>query len=1064
MSAAGLDRNQWLRVKQLVAEGATRPPADRARFLDDLGSDDAAVRREVESLLAAHDQAGDFFERRSPALSALADAGVSLPRESAHLSTGHRLGSYEVLAAIGAGGMGEVYRARDTKLGREVALKFLPETFTHDPERLARFRREAQILAALNHPHIGAIYSLEEDRETVFLVLELVDGESLDKHIARARLPEDAALTIAAQIASALQAAHERGIVHRDLKPANIALTGDGQTKVLDFGLATSRGAPVSDVVHAHTATFAQTDLGVVLGTAAYMSPEQARGQIVDVRTDVWAFGCVLYEMVAGRPAFGRGTRSETVAAILEREPEWDALPPTTSPSVRRLLVRCLEKDPDRRPADMREVRVEVEGALEARRTAAGRSRRIAAAVAVLVFAGGAALWAWNRTANVRWAREKALPEAARLADREAFPAAFSLAEQAALHLPADDPALVDLWPRISTNSSFVTVPPGADISMKEYGADDATWRLVGRSPLESVRLPMGVFEWKVEKAGYEPLRLASPNPGVLLRNLSAYPSLTLELEEAGAVPAGMVPVPGGDYPVRLTGFNPRGLVGVNSFFIDRYEVTNRAFKEFIDRGGYQNEKYWTDPDLADGHTPIPEVLKHQFHDITGRPAPAGWELANFQRGQDDYPVTGVSWYEALAFCRSNGKTLPTVFHWSRAAMSPGEHLAPLLPAVIPRSNFESKGFVPVGSLGGIGPYGTFDMGGNAREWAWNKAGDNRWILGGSWDQPIHMYTVSNNAPPTDRSPTNGVRCAMYKDGQVPDQLTSPVELRVVDYRTAPAVSDEVFRLFKQRFSYDPTPLNARVEATDQSPPDWNTEKVTFDAGYGGERVIAYLTLPKGGPTPYQVVVAFPGLGPFQNRGGIVPYDANDFIVKSGRAIVQPVFKGSYERWDGFMGLVGEEYQRTFRERVVQWYQDLGRTLDYLSTRREFDSARVAFTGLSFGASIPLPLLAVEPRVKAAVLMSAGFSELRLPPEADPINYVSHITIPIVMVGGRYDYVLPLETAQRPLFERFGTRPSDKRHAILEAGHTPLPRSDLVRETLDWLDRYLGPITGRKIS
>jgi eukaryotic-like serine/threonine-protein kinase len=276
-------------------------------------------------------------------------------------------------------------------------------------------------------------------------------------------------------------------------------------------------------------------------------------------------------------------------------------------------------------------------------------------------------------------------------------------------------------------------------------------------------------------------------------------------------------------------------------------------------------------------------------------------------------------------------------------------------------------------------------------------------------------------------------------------------------------VSDEAFRLFKQRFSYDRTPLNARVEATDQSRADWTAEKVTFDAAYGGERVPLYITLPKGASPPYQIVVSFPGLGPFQNRGGIVQYDTNDFIVRSGRVVVQPVFKGSYERWDGLMGLVGQEYLRTFRERVVQWYQDLARTLDYLSTRREFDVERVAFTGLSFGASIPLPLLAVEPRLKAAVLMSAGFSELSLPPEADPINYVSHVTLPVLMVAGRYDYVLPLETAQRPLFERFGTNASDKRHVILEAGHTPLPQSDTVRETLEWLDRYLDPVsqTGR---
>src|SRR6266516_3585342 len=232
------------------------------------------------------------------------------------IAVGGRLGPYEILSPLGAGGMGEVYRARDTKLNRDVAVKILPDTFTHDPERLARFRREAQVLASLNHPHIGAIYGLDEANGQQFLVLELVDGESLDRRIARGPIPVDETLVIAKQIAEALEAAHEKGIVHRDLKPANIALTGDGKVKVLDFGLAKALGpaAGSADSVDSPTLTFAATQAGIILGTAAYMSPEQVRGRAVDKRADIWAFGAVLYEMLTGRRAF-QGDEISTLTA-----------------------------------------------------------------------------------------------------------------------------------------------------------------------------------------------------------------------------------------------------------------------------------------------------------------------------------------------------------------------------------------------------------------------------------------------------------------------------------------------------------------------------------------------------------------------------------------------------------------------------------------------------------------------------------------------------------------------------------------------------------------------------
>jgi serine/threonine-protein kinase len=301
------------------------------------------------------------------------------------LSPGVRLGPYEIVAPLGAGGMGEVYRARDTRLGREVAVKVLPQEFAQDVERLARFQREAQILASLNHPNIAQIHGLEESAGARALVLELVEGPTLAERLERGPLPIEEALEICRQIASALEAAHEGGVIHRDLKPGNVKITPGGEVKVLDFGLAkggaaTSAGSDPA-LTHSPTRTYGATQSGVILGTAAYMSPEQARGKPIDRRTDIWSFGCVLYECLTGRQTFEGETTSDMIARILEREPEWSALPGRTPPRVRDLLARCLEKDARKRLRDIGDARIEIEGVL-ATRSSSGAIRAPAAEAA----------------------------------------------------------------------------------------------------------------------------------------------------------------------------------------------------------------------------------------------------------------------------------------------------------------------------------------------------------------------------------------------------------------------------------------------------------------------------------------------------------------------------------------------------------------------------------------------------------------------------------------------------------------------------------------------------------
>jgi Tol biopolymer transport system component len=399
---------RWKRVEELYHAARTRPSGERAAFLLDACPGDESLRRDVESLLKESVSADGFLD--TPARAAAHDASEVTPAAM----SGRILGGYHLQALLGAGGMGEVYAARDGKLGRDVAIKILPRAVTSDPDRLARFEREARMLAALNHPNICAIYGLEEADGIRFLILERVDGTTLAERLEGSGigLAIDEALSIARQIAVALETAHDKGIVHRDLKPANIKITPDGVVKVLDFGLA----KPVSDDVsspyltQSPTVTIRGTRDGVILGTAAYMSPEQARGKAIDKRTDIWAFGCVLYEMLTGRVPFAGETVSDMIGKILEREPDWSALPAATPGPIRRLLLRCFAKDPKRRLRDIGDARIEIDaidevlpGRVDVTVTSSAPAKILTTWLPWLAFAAlaiGTGVWAARRPAT----------------------------------------------------------------------------------------------------------------------------------------------------------------------------------------------------------------------------------------------------------------------------------------------------------------------------------------------------------------------------------------------------------------------------------------------------------------------------------------------------------------------------------------------------------------------------------------------------------------------------------------------------------------------------------------
>jgi dienelactone hydrolase len=483
-------------------------------------------------------------------------------------------------------------------------------------------------------------------------------------------------------------------------------------------------------------------------------------------------------------------------------------------------------------------------------------------------------------------------------------------------------------------------------------------------------------------------------------------------------------------------------------YLLDEYEVTNREFKKFIDAGGYRDHTYWRQPFVKDGRALSWQEAMAELHEKTGRPGPVSWELSDYPQGQDDFPVNGVSWYEAAAYAEWARKSLPTVFHWYKAAG------LGIFSDVVKFSNFGRSGPARVGSLGGIGPYGTYDMAGNVKEWCWNQSGNRRYILGGGYSELPYMFVDDDAQPPFDRLPTYGFRCTKnLGTGPLAEALIRPIEHLTRDYNKERPVSDQVFEIYKRFYAYDRTDLEPQVEPVEDSSDSWRKERITFNAAYGNERIPAYLFVPKRAAPPYQTIIYYPHSGALRTRSSEhIEMLFVDFIIKSGRALLFPIYKGTYER-----RVQHEEGPNVQQDLTIQSAKDFFRSVDYLEGRRDVDHSRIAYYGLSWGADVGPRLLALEKRVKIAVLVGGGLSGEKEPPELDPINFAPRVTVPVLMINGRYDFDTPYNTCQLPLFRLLGTPSKDKREALFDSGHVP-PRDEIIRETLAWLDRYLGPV------
>lgn len=957
-------------------------------------------------------------------------------------------GKYTILEVVGRGGMGIVYKAEDTNLKRDIALKFLPPELIRDAEARERFVLEARAAAALSHPNICTIHEIYEEEGESFIAMEYIEGQSLRARIKEAPPSLEEAVGIAIQVAEGLEEAHRKGIIHRDIKSANIMVTDKGQAKIMDFGLAKVKGGTLL------------TREGTTLGTVAYMSPEQTRGEEVDHRSDIWSLGVVLYEMLSGQLPF-RGDREASILySVVHEEPKpLRAIKAGIPVELQHIVARALEKKPGSRYSSASEMLKELKayrdrlragelGAFSFRSFLRLIREPVVAVPAVVIIAAAAVglVWFINRQGRVRWARDVAIPEIRKLVDEQQFSTAFSLADKVD-KIISKDPQLRELRPKIERAFSFQTVPPGAEVYL--YDELDGTWHPIGRTPINRVRTWPAYHRWKIEKDGYESVEgatLTSPDSTVEIKRM---------LDTKGSLPLGMVRVPGGSHRLRLAGLDHMVQQELDDYFIDVHEVTNREFKEFVDRGGYEKKEYWKVPFKKAGRALSFEQAMAEFKDKTGRPGPATWEMSDYPEGRDDHPVRGISWYEAAAYAEFAGKNLPTIYHWDRAA-------DPRLSTyIIPLSNFSNRDTWLVGSSRCVSISGAHDMAGNVREWCWNERGDWRFLLGGAWNDQVYMFNYAYAQPPMDRSIGNGFRCVKYfGSGDAREALKKKIDDPYIDFLSKEPVSDEIYNIYLNMYSYDKKELHSRTESVDESDKDWVKEKVSFDAAYGGERVPAYLFLPKSGRPPYQAVVYFPGSSTINERSSekneSLWVEDFDFIMKSGRALLFPVYKSTYERGDGLDSSIPDE-TNSYRDHVIQWGQDLSRSLDYLESRSDIDGGRLAYYGYSWGGRLAGLMVAVGGRFKTAILYSGGFRFQKQRPEVDPFHFVSRVRIPILMVNGRYDNLFPYETAQLPMFKLLGTPEEHKRYLVYNAGHS-VPMNLFIKESLEWLDRYLGPV------
>jgi eukaryotic-like serine/threonine-protein kinase len=692
----------------------------------------------------------------------------------------------------------------------------------------------------------------------------------------------------------------------------------------------------------------------------------------------------------------------------------------------------------------------------------------LATAAVVMVVGGGIGMYALSRPSLADVPRGDALlAELAAISEAGRYVDAFELARLAA-GLGEEVPDSL-AW-RFTDRLTVLSEPAGALVTWRHAARDtsdaapDTTWTELGRTPVRGRAVARGDYLVRIAADGYAPAeRLASSGLPRAGSPPTAEVQLDVRLLPSGSVPAGMVHVPGGRYQIASRDLQALSAT-LEDFYVDRHEVSNARYAEFVDAGGYARADYWAD--LADDVRGDADTVLRRLVDQTGLPAPRAWSGQQSPPGEAQHPVTGVSWYEAAAYCRFRGGRLPTLFEWEKTArdgriaytegvvlpwgyVGPREH-------VQGRANFNSRGTQPVGSFPfGISPYGAYDMAGNAKEWLRNRSETGRAVTGGSWADPIYVFAEVGSMEATAASPAVGFRCAQptVPERAAGAQGDDPIRVAVETPVYTP-VDAATFAALLSHYHYDRRPLEAALEGRVETA-SWTRERITYN-GPGGARVIAYLFLPKTGRGPYQTVVYVPHTGAF--FGDSVAAQAADLLgplVRAGRAMFTLVMEGMTEREVPPGTTPPATRSVAFRDQMVRHATELRRGLDYLETRNDIDASALAYIAVSWGAGSRLVFAGTDERFRAVVFIGGGIDERVHPtlPEASNINFAPRLRMPKLVLNGREDEEHPWRTRGLALWNLL---PEPRELALFDGvGHIP-PAELRIPAIRDFLDRRLG--------
>jgi predicted esterase len=682
-------------------------------------------------------------------------------------------------------------------------------------------------------------------------------------------------------------------------------------------------------------------------------------------------------------------------------------------------------------------------------RAVTSRRRGVVIGIGVLLAAIIGAGGYWFSGADQRWVRDVALPEIERYIEEDDWERAYATATAIQERVP-DSTVLDGYWSEFTVKASVPSRPEGASVFRRSYEDTQADWQPLGRTPIYDTRIPRGFSLMRIELPGFsEVLRVVGAMPiagGWMSLGAEEDPTgnwlvitpVDVVLDPAGAPNSREVRVPG------TTLFMDGRQVPLTDFRIGQYEVTNREYKAFVDAGAYRQQDYWEEAFVRDGETIAWDEAMTAFTDTTGRPGPSSWIGGAYPEGQEDYPVGGISWYEAMAYARFAGRDLPTVHHWRRA------HAPAAVPWQVLKSNIDTDGPAPVGQYEGTGWTGTNDMLGNVREWTFNALGEQRAIVGGAWDDltysiPESIY-LPHALPPFDRSPQNGMRLAALRDERnVSDLLRQPIKPREPIVAPEP-VSDEAFAVMLQNFEQSDAPLNASIDET-VTVRDWTREHISFDSG-DGQRSELLLYLPDVRASRHRTIFFWPSGLP-ELLTSLDDYRLPvDFLLRAGRAVALPIFERTFHRGGGQFLPYGSV---AARDLAIRRFREMRRAIDYLETRRDIDVESLAYYGFSWGGRVGAIALAIEPRLKVGILNQAGLHQA---PQSllDPVNHLPRVHQPVLQFNGRYDTGFRYEDSAKPYFDRLGSE--FKKHVVAPTGHYA-PNSVVIGETLAWLDEYL---------